>query len=396
VLTAITLSANGLPRILHLVETLEIGGTETQVVQTALCQHSRRQFVTVGCLRAEGPLVTRLQSAGVPIVEFRKKKKLLSVQGVSQLLRLALFLRRQRFDVLHAHDIMSNLLGIPAARLAGTPVTISSRRHLADLDWWQGPVRNRVTRWIYGLSTHVVVNSTSIRDLLVARDGVRGEKIRVIYNGVDVHQFVSARRDKESLLPGVKKHAKLIAVVANLSPVKGHASLIVAASTVCRDYPDAIFLLIGDGQERPKLKQQVKELGLEKNFRFLGARTDVPQVLACCDLSVLPSESEGLPNSVLEAMAAGLPVVATSVGGMPELIDNEVNGLLVPPHRPDALSAAILRLLKDVDLRRRFAGAAHDSVVTRFSFARLIDRLGTLYTELPEPVRFQRDVPASL
>jgi glycosyltransferase involved in cell wall biosynthesis len=136
-------------------------------------------------------------------------------------------------------------------------------------------------------------------------------------------------------------------------------------------------------------------MGLEPNFLFLGARRDVPELLACCDLSVLPSESEGLPNSVLEAMAAGLAVVATSVGGVPELIENEVSGLLVPPNNPSALSTAILRLLQDESLRQRLSSAGRDCVVTRFSFPRLVETLETLYSKVPEPVPFRREMPAA-
>ena len=121
----------GLLRVLHLVETLEVGGTETQLMHTVLCQQSIHK-VTVGCLRAEGPLLEPLQRAGIPIVEFRKGKRLLSVSALRELLRLAIFLRRQRFDVLHAHDLCANFLGVLAAKLAGIPIIISSRRHLAD------------------------------------------------------------------------------------------------------------------------------------------------------------------------------------------------------------------------------------------------------------------------
>jgi glycosyltransferase involved in cell wall biosynthesis len=178
-------------------------------------------------------------------------------------------------------------------------------------------------------------------------------------------------------------------------PVKGHAFLIVAAKTICREYPNAVFLLIGDGQERPKLERQVKEMGLEPNFLFLGARKDVPELLACCDLSVLPSQSEGLPNSVLEAMAAGVAVVATSVGGVPELIENEVSGLLIPPNNPSALSGAILRLLRNEALRQRLSSAGHDRAVTLFNFSRLMQTLETIYSKVPEPVPLRRVTTAA-
>jgi glycosyltransferase involved in cell wall biosynthesis len=162
--------------------------------------------------------------------------------------------------------------------------------------------------------------------------------------------------------------------------VKGHACLIEAARIVCRAVPSAKFVLVGDGAERPKLEQQVGQAGLEKNFLFLGLRQDVPELLACCDLSVLPSEAEGLPNSVLESMAAGLPVVATRVGGTPEIIIDGVNGLLVPPRNPPALADAILRVLQDADLARRLSRTGQARMRTRFSYDRLIAQLEQLYS----------------
>ena len=372
-------SIDGATRVLYLVDTLNVGGTESQLVQVALRLHSTSHHVTVGCLRAEGPLLEVLKGAGIPVVEFRKEKTLVSLNGAYQLLRLAIFLRRKRFHVFHAHDLWANLLGVPAARLARTPIIISSRRYLADLEWYR-PWRNKVIRMIYRLSTHVAVNSTAVRDLLVERDGLPLEKVRVLYNGVDIDRFARARRNRVGLLPGVRHRSKLIAVVANMyGRVKGHASLIAAARNVCRDVPDAMFVLIGDGQERPTLEQRVREAGLSTNCLFLGSRKDVPELLACCDLSVLPSEAEAMPNSVLEAMAAGLPVVATSVGGIREIIANEVNGLLVPPGDPGALAAAILRILQDADLARRLSRAGQRRARTHFGFDRLVAKLQQLY-----------------
>ena len=382
-------------RIFHLVETLQIGGTETQAFQTALRQHAKGEQVTVGCLRAEGPLLDSLHRAGIPIVEFRKPKKLLSIQGIWQVLRLAIFLRREGFHILHAHDLMSNLAGVIAARLAGIPIIISSRRYL-DLEWWSGAWRNRIASWIYNQSTRIIVNSKSICDLLVRREGVPEQKIHVIHNAIDADRFSEANavQDAPSF---ASEDSKLVAVVANMySPVKGHATLVAAAKHVYLHAPHVLFVLIGDGTERPKIEQQVKEAGLEKNFLFLGSREDIPQLLAACDLFVLPSESEGMPNALLEAMAAGLPAIATSVGGVPEVIEHNVTGLLVSPCEPAALSKAILSLLNNEDLRHRLARAGRERVVRHFSFDRLMSVLNTLYAELSEARLVRKSRPAPL
>src|SRR5262252_6169438 len=318
-------------RVMYLVDTLNIGGTENQVVQAAIALHAAGHALTVGCLRAEGALLPRLQEANIPVVEFRKQKSLASLAGIRQLVRLARFLRKGDFDVIHAHDLWANLLGVPAGWLARTPVIISSRRYLADLEWYK-PWKNRIMGIIYRRSTQVVVNSKAVKALLGRRHELRKDHIRVIYNCLDVDRFTRVRSEKAKLLPQFSSPARLIAVLANMySPVKGHAYLISAAHEICRKAPESVFLMIGDGPERPRLERQVNGLALQRNFLFLGGRTDVAELLACCDLGVLPSEAESLPNALLEMMAAGLPVVATSAGGALEVVDHEVDGLLVPP-----------------------------------------------------------------
>jgi glycosyltransferase involved in cell wall biosynthesis len=368
-------------RVFHLVDTLNIGGTESQLVQLALRMQRAGHDVTLGCLRAEGPLLQALEQSGIPVIEFRKDKTLLSLNGARQFLRLARFLRKGRFEVLHAHDLWANLLGVPAGRLARIPVVISSRRYLADLEWYT-PWRNRIIRFIYWLSTRVIVNSKAVRERLVAGDRLAPEKILVIYNAVDVERFARARRNRDKLLPHIAVGCKVIAVLANMySPVKGHSCLISAARIVCTSVPDALFILIGDGPERSRLESQVRDGGLNKNVMFVGRRTEVPELLACCDLSVLPSEAEAFPNALLESMSAGLAVVATAVGGSREIIENGINGLLVPPTNPEALAAAILRLIHDPRSSKRLARAGQNDMRARFGFDRLIGEIDQLYKE---------------
>jgi glycosyltransferase involved in cell wall biosynthesis len=165
------------------------------------------------------------------------------------------------------------------------------------------------------------------------------------------------------------------------SRVKGHACLISAAGIVCKTEPDTLFLLIGDGIERSALEAQARDAGLGHKLLFMGSRSDVAELLACCDLSVLASEAEAFPNALLESMSAGLPVVATAVGGNREIIENEDNGLLVPPGNPQALAAAILRVIRDPQLAKELARAGQEDMRMRFSFERLIAELEHLYKE---------------
>ncbi|MFZ0800703.1 MAG: glycosyltransferase [Terriglobales bacterium] len=175
-------------KVFFLVDSLEVGGTESQAVDLALRFSKARYGVTLGCLQMKGPLLARLQGSAISVMEFHPAGGIDSLRGGWQLLRLAAFLHREHFDVVHTHDLWSNLLGVPAAFLARVPVIISSQRDLSHLPWYQG--RRRVwLRRIQGLSTVVLANANPIREQLVREGHLRPEKIRVIRNGVDLEKF---------------------------------------------------------------------------------------------------------------------------------------------------------------------------------------------------------------
>jgi glycosyltransferase involved in cell wall biosynthesis len=151
---------------------------------------------------------------------------------------------------------------------------------------------------------------------------------------------------------------------------------------VVREFPDTRFILVGDGEQRSSFEKQAQDLGVIRNFLFLGRRSDIPDILASCDIAVLPSRAEGLPNAVLEYMAAGLPVIASRVGGNPELVKDGVTGILVPSEDSAALSAALLKLLAEPSTAQRLAQAGHEFAVRNFSFERLVQEVDSLYTDL--------------
>jgi glycosyltransferase involved in cell wall biosynthesis len=368
-------------KVFYLVDSLNIGGTETQAVELALRIPEAGYDVTLGCLRARGPLLERLQGTGVDVREFHPKGGMDSPAGLYQLLRLSWFLRRKKFDVVHTHDLWSNLLGVPAARLAGVRAIVSSRRDLAHFDWYQGKRRTWLRR-IQNLGGAVLANATPIRDALVAEDGFAPKKLRVIHNGVDIKRFQESGSARDQMFPGVGE-SKLIVLVGNMhTDVKGHPWLIAAAPAVVQEFPSTRFVLVGDGEQRSRFEQQVASLGLGQNFLFLGRRADIPKILGCCDVAVLPSRAEGLSNAVLEYMAAGLPVIASRVGGNAELINDGMTGLLVPPEDSSALSSAMLKLLRDPGLAQRIAQGGHEFTVRNFSFERLVREVDELYSEL--------------
>ena len=363
-------------RVFFLVDSLAVGGSETQAVELAR-RLSRNHEVVLGCLRAEGPLRERLQNSPVKVVEFHPKGGIDSLHGAYQLLRLATFLRKGRFDVVHTHDLWSNLMGVPAAKLARVPVVISSQRDLSHLPWYSAKRRSWLRR-IQRLSDIVVVNAEAIREQLIGADDLPAEKLRVIHNGVDVDMFAAVSRSRD----GSSDRKKSVVLVGNMgSDVKGHRDLIAAAPTVIREFPDVHFVFVGDGTLREEFEAQVRELGIEESFAFLGRRGDVPEILASSDIGVLPSRAEGLPNALLEYMAAGLPVVVSNVGGNGEVVKDGVSGLLVPAGDPSRLADALLHYLRDPDFAHRLGNNGRERVRQEFSFESLVDRVEALYTE---------------
>src|SRR5579863_3061434 len=368
-------------KVFFLVDSLEIGGSESQAVELALRLSTARYRVTVGCLRMQGPLLARLQDSAISVMEFYPRGGIDTWRGAWQLLRLAGFLRREHFDVVHTHDLWSNLLGVPAAFLARVPVIISSQRDLSHLPWYQGKRRVWLRR-IQSLSTIVLTNAGPNREQLIREGHLRPEKIRVVRNGVDLKKF-DRSPGGSSVVSADAGDGKRIVLVGNMtSEVKGHDVLIKAAPVILREFPGTRFILMGDGAYRKQFEAQVGELELKASFIFLGGRQDVPEILAECDLGVLPSKAEGLSNALLEYMAAGLATVATDVGGNAEIVKDGITGLLVPPDSDEFLANAVLRFLRDPDLARRLGYSGKEYIRQTFSFDKLVEQVEGLYSEL--------------
>ncbi|HEY7096450.1 MAG TPA: glycosyltransferase [Terriglobales bacterium] len=368
-------------RVFFLVDSLQLGGTETQAVELALRLSSTTYDVTLGCLKKEGPLLERLNKTCIRVEEFYPRGGLDSFGGLYQLLRLRNYLRKGKFDVVHTHDLWSNLVGIPAAKLADVPVTVSSQRDLSH-DTWYKSVPGRLLREAQRRSTVVLTNANAIREGLIRQEGFVPARVKVIHNGIDTERFTNAVPDRVRLFYGLSD-CRFVVLVGNMhSDVKGHPTLIAAARRVLNVFPNVRFVLVGDGHRRKAFEQMVADAKLGANFLFFGSRSDVPDILASCDIGILPSDSEGLPNALLEYMAAGLPTIATRVGGNMEVIADRTTGLLIPPQNPAALAESLIRLLNDSSLARRLGTNGQRFVRERFSFESLTRAVDDLYSHL--------------
>lgn len=343
----------------------EPGGTERQMTELIRRLDRNRFTVHVACFHREGKWLPRVEACADSIVEF-PIAGFARVSTLRQLVRFARWCRRERIAVVQTCDLYANTFGLPGAALAGVPVRIGSRR---DLNPDKSGGQIKLQRAAYRAATKVVANVQAARQILES-EGLATGSIAVIPNGVEATAF-GARKAPST--------TRTIITVANLRPEKCHEVLIAAAATLAPEFPDLRFQFVGGGPRRAELEGLVRERGLEQVIEFLGHREDVPSLLAAADVFVLPSRSEALPNGVIEAMAAGLPVVASAVGGLLDLVDEGRTGLLVPPENPTALGAALRDLLTDPSKASRLGATARDEVARRFSFERMVAAFENLY-----------------
>jgi L-malate glycosyltransferase len=326
--------------------------------------------------------MARYQEAGIPVHTF-PMASLLGVEAVQQAVRLVRLLRRERADIVHSHDAYTSVYGTICARLAGVRGIIASRR-----SWHSPHLRGRIlqaNRIAYRFAHRVVGNSPSVSRLVESEGGVPASRIVTIPNFLDAEAFQPiAAADRRRMLDelGVPEGAFVVGIVARLSPVKDHGTLLRAIAMLGDQIPALHCVLIGDGSERRRLQALSESLGIGRRVHFGGERTQPPNLHGLFDVSVLCSTSEAFPNSVLEAMAAARPVVATDVGGTPDAVHQGTTGLLVRPSDPSRLADAILRLYTEPALRTKLGNAACAAARVGYSAEAVINQIESLYTRL--------------
>ncbi len=369
-------------RVMHVINRLDTGGTEYGILKVIagldnetfehrLCTTRGFDPGLANAQRLDGKLLVAGQPGGA-------ERQFL-------LFRLARIMRAYRPHIVHSRN-WGAIEAIPAARLARVPVAIHSE-HGYEVEILAGlPRRQRLLRRVtYAMADAVFTVTSDLRSYHARQAWVSDEQIRVIPNGVDTRRFAprpEQRRDARERL-GLPANSFVIGTVGRMVPIKDHPTLLRAAELLAGRGVDACIVLAGSGPELARNQQWVESSAtLAGRVRFLGGCDNIPDVLNALDVFVLPSLREGMSNTLLEAMASGLPVVATRVGGNPELVDDDSSGWLFSPGDAAGLAVRLERLAHDAELRRRFGAAARERAVAQFSLERMVTNYRKLYLEL--------------
>ncbi len=363
--------------VVHVVHSLSVGGTENGVVNLVNAMGPGVRHTVIALTHA-GPLAARLP-ASVAVFALGKRRG----WDLPAMARLARLLRRLRPDIVHSRN-WASLDAVPIARLVRVPVVVHGE-HGREITDPQGlnPRRNRVRRLVAPLVTQFIAVSDDLRGWLVGRVGIPGARVMTIHNGVDAARFSPEARPQARRALEVSPDTVVLGTVGRLDPVKDHVGLVDAFARVAAEHPAAILVLIGDGPCRAAVEARVAATGLAAGrVRLLGQRLDVAALLAGFDVFALPSLAEGMSNTILEAMAAGLPVVATRVGGSPEMVEDGVTGTLVPPGDPARLAEALGRYAGDAHLRSLHGKAGRERILAEFDLSAMAERHLALYRSL--------------
>lgn len=374
--------------IVFVINNLDVGGCERHLATIIPHIHQWRPVRVLIMDTVPGFFSSSLTQKGVDVRCLLKSpfwKQ--SFPGKPFLIKIAkLWALTKEFNKLSSHDPIIHcflpgayMLGAAASRIAGVKTLIMSRRSLNHYQSWPW---KKVERFCHRWLTKAVGNSRLVIEQL-KDEGIPQERLTLLYNGVETPAFHQPHLRQETRKALKLSHDEVVIIhLANLIPYKGHQDLIEAVASLDPNLKIRVLCVGSDRGIQKALEKHALSLGVYSRFSFLGARQDVPALLACADISVLPSHEEGFPNAILESMAAGLPVIATAIGGSQEAVVHEKTGLLVPPHAPLELAQALKRLIMSTELRRQYGETGYQRVQDEFSLTSCVQGYHNLYEEL--------------
>jgi glycosyltransferase involved in cell wall biosynthesis len=379
----ITNSKTMKPNVLFIIDSFEQGGSERQALQLLRQLHlSGACRVHLACLQDRGSLRAEAEQLDIGEIHEYPLNSFYDLNFARQLQRFVRYLREKRIDVVHAHCFYTNFFGMIGAFLARVPARITSK---GETSGFRTPMQKRAERISFRLAHRVIPNCLVVQDLLIS-EGVDPKRIIQHYNGLDMERLkVRAGLTREEALAmfGLPGDRRLISIVANLhNPVKDHPMLLRAAARVHAAVPDAALVIAGEGELMPGLRQLATELGIADDVHFIGRCDDVASLLFLSHLGVLSSKAEGFANAILEYMAAGLPVVATDVGGVREAIVESETGYIVPSGDDEKMAERIIQVLGNDETARVMGERGKAIAAEKFSSEHHLRNTLELYEEL--------------
>jgi len=326
------------------------------------------------CLSAGGPFAERLKNSGVPVTVFDYRTYLLP----GNIVALAGRIRRGNFRIVHTHTYSAGILGRLAGFLAKVPIIIHHHHStgMDSLGWRQRLFERIVTRF---MTDKVIAVSCATKQLLISCGFGTEDNVSVIYNGVE-SSFAEPSGQREAVIKRYNLAGKkALVTTASLTPHKGHRFILEALKTVVKQYPSACCVFVGGGPERQALENQAMAFGLTERIIFTGIQQDVRPYLECADMFVLPSLRESMGIAIVEAMAKKLPVVASNVDGIPEVVKDGVTGLLSQPASPQDIASKISALLGNADIARRMGEEGYKCFIELFTLERSVNAIMELY-----------------
>ncbi len=354
-------------KILHIDTEKGFRGGELQVLllMEGLKKRGHENFLVAP---QGSPLIDKAESVAESIFTIRHQR----IFDVINIFKICRFIKSSHANILHLHTSHAHLVGGIAGRMKCRPIVVTRR-----VDF---PVKSRFK--YNRLADKIIAISQAVKRVLV-EGGVREDKIIFIPSGIDTKKFDNVKQAdylfREFNIPDKRL---MIGTVAHLTDHKGHTYLLDAIPRVLKEFPHSFFLFVGDGELKDSLRTKSRILGIRDRVFLTGFREDIPEILSILDLFVLPSHLEGLCTSLMDAMYMGVPVVATTAGGIPEVIENGKTGLLVPPKNPSALAEAIIELLRDKSKREIFAAEGKKRVLQEFTASKMVDRVEEVYLTL--------------
>jgi glycosyltransferase involved in cell wall biosynthesis len=368
-------------RVLFLIDGLGMGGAERLLGLTLPALRSAGLETRVCSLQVRdgNPAAAALERSGI-LVDVCQLRRLRNLHEVLKLFR---YLSKQEFDVLHTQLEASNILGTLYARLRGIPAVCTL--HTVEHPRGAAKRRDLLLNWVLrNHSLKVICVSDYVREHYTKQLHYPAGRLLTVHNGIELSSFTKVTRGSTETRRaiGIPANAQVITTVAVLRGPKGIDSMIRAMPAVLRKHADAHYLIVGDGEHEGTLKSAAHQLGLSRRVVFVGRRSDIPELMSASDVFVLPSLREALPTVLAEAMAASLPIVATNVGGIPEMVIPHVNGFLVPPGAPDSLALSCISLLDNPDAARDMGIRGRQIAERRFGIEAHASRLRALYEEV--------------